>query len=258
MELIWAQQAAPLPLLFFLTALVYSMAGLGGGSAYLALLVLFAFPHTVVPQMALLCNLTVVVGGCWFFARAGYFSLKRLLPFVVTSIPMAYWGGTIPIGKGLFNILLGGSLLAAALRMLLSDKALEARIPLSWERAWLVGVPLGAILGFLSGLVGIGGGIYLAPVLLLLGWANSKQAAASASFFILLNSMAGLLGQFTKGGAHANPTLIFPFLLAVFLGGQIGSRIGSQYISRLALQRVSALLILLVSIKLLLSPYVLG
>lgn len=240
--------------LFFLTALTYSMAGLGGGSTYLALLVLFAFPHTVVPKMALLCNLTVVVGGCWFFARAGYFSLKRLLPFVVTSIPMAYWGGTIPIGKDVFAILLGGSLLVAALRMLLSDQAFEARLSLSWRHAWLVGIPLGAVLGFLSGLVGIGGGIYLSPVLLLLGWANSKQAAASASFFILLNSVAGLLGQGTKGGAAWDSALVWPLLIAVFLGGQLGSRIGSQHISRLVLQRVSALLILLVSIKLLLSP----
>jgi hypothetical protein len=241
----------PLAPLFFLTALVYSMAGFGGGSTYLALLALFAFPYTLMPKVSLLCNLIVVSGGCWFFYRSGHFSFKRIIPFIVTSIPMAYWGGSLRIGKTLFIWLLGISLGIAALRMLLSEKTFETKIVLSWKKAWLVGIPVGALLGFLSGLVGIGGGIYLSPLLLFLGWANSKQAAAAASFFILVNSMAGLTGQLTKGVPIVEGQWILPLLVAVFLGGQIGSRLGSRRIPKLALQRVTAALILFISIRLL-------
>lgn len=237
--------------LFFLTALAYSMAGLGGGSTYLALLALFSFPYESIPKIGLLCNLTVVIGGSWLFYKAGHFSPRKILPFVATSIPAAYWGGTIHIGKEIFTILLAVSLIVASLRLFFADKAFESRTSLSWKTAWLVGVPVGALLGFLSGLVGIGGGIYLAPVLLFLGWADSKQAAASASFFILVNSLSGLAGQFTKGGFTFPWPLVLPLLLAVFLGGQIGSRVGSKRIPRLALQRVTALLILFVGGRLL-------
>ncbi|MBI3541139.1 MAG: sulfite exporter TauE/SafE family protein [Deltaproteobacteria bacterium] len=239
--------------LFFLTALTYSMVGLGGGSTYLALLALFAVSYSSIPQIALLCNLVVVVGGYWFFWKAGHFSLRRVLPFIVTSIPMATWGGSIPIEKKVFMLLLGLSLGVAALRMLLSDKVFESRFPLSWKRAWAVGIPVGALLGFLSGLVGIGGGIYLAPVLLLLGWADSKQAAAAASFFILVNSIAGFGGQLMKGGFMISWGMVLPLLFAVFLGGQIGSRLGSQTIPKLALQRVTAILILAVVARLLIQ-----
>ncbi len=237
--------------LFFATALIYSMAGFGGGSTYLALLALFSFPYESMPKVALLCNLIVVTGGCWFFYRAGHCKFQKILPFILTSIPMAYWGGTIPIGKRLFTLLLACTLCVAALRMLMSEKAFEARFAPSWKRAWFFGIPVGALLGFLSGLVGIGGGIYLAPLLLLLGWADSKQAAASASFFILVNSLAGLAGQLTKGNLVVGYDSLLPLLFAVFLGGQIGSRLGSRAIPKLALQRITAGLILFISVRLL-------
>jgi len=240
-----------LPSLFFLTALIYSMAGFAGGSTYLALLALFSFPYESIPKVALLCNLIVSTGGTWLFFRAGHLSFRRILPFVVTSIPMAYLGGATPIGKTLFTWLLGLSLMVAALRMLLADKVFESREILSWKTAWVVGIPVGALLGFLSGLVGIGGGIYLAPVLLLMGWANSKQAAASASFFILVNSLSGLAGQLTKGGFTLAAESFLPLLIAVFLGGQIGSRLGSQRLPKVILQRLAAGLILFVSGRLL-------
>lgn len=247
--------------LFFVAAIVYSMAGLGGGSTYLALLTLFAFSYPLVPKIALFCNLAVAASGFWFFTKAGHFSLKRTLPFVVSSIPMAYWGGSLPIGKTLFTLLLGLSLAVASLRMFFPDqlsqlsKTSQARPSLSWKKAWVIGLPVGALLGFLSGVVGIGGGIYLIPVLLLLSWADAKEAAASASFFILVNSLAGLGGQFFKSGFPSGDEMstLWILPLATFLGGQIGSRLGSRKISPWMLQRVSASLILYASGRLLIG-----
>lgn len=239
--------------LFFLTALVYSMAGFGGGSTYLALMVLFAVPFETMRSVALLCNIAVVGFGSWHFARKGHLSLKRVLPLVVTSIPMACLGGTIRIGQELFALLLGISLCVAALKIFLTDKTFESRISLSSQNIWGIGLPAGAVLGFLSGLVGIGGGIYLAPFLLLSGWADSKQTAAASSLFILVNSVAGLMGQWgTQQGAAPLPwDLILPLLSAVVLGGQIGTRLGAGKIPKLMLQRVSTALILWASGRLL-------
>lgn len=241
--------------LFFLTALLYSMAGFGGGSTYLALLALFAFPYESLPKVALLCNLMVVSGGWWLYYRAGHFSLRPVLPFILTSIPLSFLGGTIPVGKTFFTLLLGLSLAIAGFRMLVSEKIFEIRRVLSWQRSWMVGLPAGAVLGFVSGLVGIGGGIYLSPLLLLFGWADAKQAAAACSFFILVNSIAGLGGQWIKSGFSLPLETLLPLLFAVFLGGQIGSRLGSVTLSKSILQRITASLILFVATRLLYSLY---
>ena len=237
--------------LFLLTALVYSMAGFGGGSTYIAILVLVSFPYASIPTISLLCNLIVVSGGFLVFYREGYFSPRKVLPFVVGSIPAAYWGGQFPIEKTLFSLLLGLSLFVAAVRMLLSDESFIVRREVSWRQAWAVGIPAGALLGALSGLVGIGGGIFLSPLVYLLGWARAKEAAAAASFFILVNSLAGLVGQFSKmGWSLPDSRLLIPLGLAVLIGGQIGSRLGSKKIPKIALQRITAGLILWVSARL--------
>jgi uncharacterized protein len=238
--------------LFFITGLVYSMAGFGGGSTYLALLVLFDVPHDSVRSIALICNLAVVSFGAWQFARAGHLRLDKVLPFLLTSIPMAYWGGTLNISKFAFTLLLGISLAVAASRMLWMGKSVEPQTAIRRHIIWTVGLPLGALLGFLAGVVGIGGGIYLAPVLLLLGWADAKQTAAAASFFILVNSLAGLAGQASKGFSF-DSSFVIQLLIAAALGGQIGSRLGALSLPKIAVQRVSGLLILLVSCRLLWS-----
>ncbi len=237
-----------LPLLFFITALVYSTAGLAGGTTYLALLTLFAFPHDLIPMLALLCNLVVSLGGVWHFSRQ--LPLRRILPFLLTSIPMSYWGASIPIGRRPFTILLAISLLAAAFRLLIADESLKPGRQIDRKIAWFVGLPSGGLLGFLSGLVGIGGGVFLSPLLLLTGWTDPRGAAASASLFIFVNSLAGLAGQFSKEGLPLPGPEAIGLLLAVFLGGQIGSRLGSRQFSRLTLQRITALLIAVVSAKL--------
>lgn len=233
--------------LFFLTALVYSTAGFGGGSTYLALMVLLGIPYKIMPQTALICNLLVVSGGFWIFYRAGHFSVRKVLPFVITSIPAAYLGGRIPIGKTLFLWILGLSLMFAGLRMLLNESAFKEKKTVSWKQAWTLGLPLGTLLGGMSGLVGIGGGIFLAPVIYLLGWANAKEVSAAASFFILVNSLAGLGGQWAKSGWTVEWSLVAPLGVAVFLGGQIGSRLGAGKISKFTLQRITAALILFVA-----------
>lgn len=241
----------PLIPLFFTTALTYSLAGLGGGSTYLALLALFSFPLNVMRPLALLCNIAVVSNGFWQFRQNGHFSFQKILPFLVTSIPAAYWGGTITLGKQTFTILLALSLLVAASRMLWGKKIFEPGPALSPQKLWGIGLTLGALLGFLSGLVGIGGGIYLTPVLLFLRWTDAKQAAALSSFFILVNSLSGLAGQFSKGLPSLNMPMTVSLLVAVILGGQIGSRLGAVKIPKLALQRIMAILIFWVSGQLL-------
>ncbi|MBI2082188.1 MAG: sulfite exporter TauE/SafE family protein [Deltaproteobacteria bacterium] len=237
--------------LFFLTALIYSTVGLGGGSTYLALLVLFSIPYQAIPKIGLICNLIVVTGGCFFYIKEGHFSFKKTVPFVLTSIPFAYLGGRIPIQKEFFQLLLGFSLLAAAVRMLLAEKAYSASGSIGWKKSLLIGLPIGALLGLLSGLVGIGGGIFLSPLLCLLHWTDAKGAAASASFFILVNSLAGLSGQIMKSGVLPEMIFIIPLGVAALLGGQIGSRLGSREIPKLAVQRITSILIFFVAGRLL-------
>lgn len=239
------------PLSFFFIALFYSVIGFGGGSSYLAVLVLAGLPYQNIPPTALVCNLIVTLGGCWHFYKAGYFKWRNILPFVVASVPMAYWGGSIVIGREFFCLLLGISLLVVAVRMFLSSESFENPKDISWRHAWIVGLPLGALLGFLSGLVGIGGGVFLSPLLLLMRWVNIKEAAASASFFIVANSLAGLAGHLQKGTAHFEG--ILPLGLAVLLGGQIGSRLGAYQMPKSRLQQLLAGLVLYAAVKLLME-----
>ncbi len=237
-------------LLFFCTATLYSSAGLGGGSTYLALLTLFGFSHTRIPLFALSCNILVVLSGICYFYQAGHLRLKNVLPFLVSSIPLAYLGGSLSLSKKLFSLLLAFSLACAGLRLFFRDREKTIQ-PLSWKKACLLGFPLGAVMGFLSGLIGIGGGIFLSPLLLLLGWANSKQAAAAACLFILINSLSGLLGQLSKGASFEQLSFLLPFLLAVFLGSQLGARLGAFQLSKFTLQRVSAVILLFSSARIL-------
>ena len=227
------------------------MVGFGGGSSYLAVLVLLGLPHQQIPPLALICNLIVTIGGFWNFYRAGHFRLGKVLPFVVLSIPMAYWGGTFLIGKKLFSLLLGVSLMAVAVRMILGGKEFQITREASSKQAWIFGLPVGALLGFLSGLIGIGGGIFLSPLLLLMRWVNAKESAAAASFFIVVNSFAGLIGHWQKGVFQLDGLL--PLGIAVFLGGQIGSRLGAYRLPQVSLQRVLAGLVFYVSARLLMN-----
>lgn len=239
--------------LFLLTAVLYASVGFGGGSTYNALLVLADTDYRVLPSIALICNLIVVLGGTWRFQRAGHLDLNFALPFVALSVPAAFFGGLMPIDRQTFVLVLGLALLAAGLLMLFGPQRGDQQArPSSRLRTWAVGLPLGGAIGLLAGMVGIGGGIFLAPCLHLMRLAPAKQIAATASLFIAVNSASGLVGQVSKSSVQLTTTLP-PYLwlfAAVFVGGQIGSRLGAGPISPKTLRRLTGLLVLYVSLRL--------
>lgn len=237
--------------LFMTTAAAYSSVGFGGGSTYLALLAASGVSYAVLPSTALACNIVVTAMGCYKFARAGYFRAKTVVPFLVASVPAAYLGGLVPVGKRAFLLLLGMSLLAAAARLFLPDVRFQRVRDVSWTKAVATGLPIGFGLGFLSGITGIGGGIFLAPVLYFLGWAEARVVAASASVFILANSVSGLAGQLTKDSFAFSPELVLPLASAALIGSHVGSEFGSGILSAGVLRRTTAALILIVSLNVL-------
>ena len=244
---------------FLVIAALYASVGFGGGSSYTAMLMVMGTDYRLVPIIALVCNLIVVSGGVIQFARARLIQWHVVLPCTLLSIPMAWVGGITPIDKSPFILLLGLALLASGAAMLVTpaEPKGEAREP-SARKLWIIGIPVGSALGYLAGLVGIGGGIFLAPTLYLLRLAPPKVVAATASFFILVNSLSGLLGQWLKlGGLEMRGELaahlwLFP---AVLLGGQLGSRAGIRILQPVTVRRLTALLVAIVGCRLLFNWY---
>jgi uncharacterized membrane protein YfcA len=234
---------------FFFVALLYAMVGFGGGTSYIAILTLSGTDFKLIPVLALICNLLVVTSGCWQFARSEHFKWSFIWPFCVSSVPMALLGGMMRISERTFMILLGSSLLVVALKLLILDRFTKGDYGVK-PTSRVGALCIGGGLGLLSGMVGIGGGIFLSPLLLLLRWATPKQIAATAAFFILVNSVSGLIGQLSKGvptDAIASNWLLF---VAVLLGGQIGSRMGvSQRVSQRGIIDVTAILVLIVAVR---------
>ncbi|MEZ5708705.1 MAG: sulfite exporter TauE/SafE family protein [Blastomonas sp.] len=252
MGLIW------LALGFAGTALLYASVGFGGGSTYNALLVLVGTDFAVVPVIALICNIVVVTGGSIAYWRAGSLPFKRLWPILILSAPCAWAGGRIPVDRDLFVLLLGVSLLIAGVLMLLQrqdDQRPEPQAETA-QHGSAISWPIGMAVGFVSGMVGIGGGIFLAPVLHLLRWDLPRRIAASASLFILVNSLAGLIGQLMKNGTAQSLAIAethWPLILAVLVGGQIGSRIGASILPQKWVRMATAILILYVAARLLIQ-----
>ena len=236
-----------LALAFFATALLYAIAGFGGGSTYTALLVLSGTDYRAVPILSLACNIIVVSVGSWKFARTGHLDWWRVWPLFVTSVPAAWIGGRLVVEREIFIGLLAGSLLVAGLTMLWQPYWKRELEPAPGPR-WIEPVA-GAGLGFLAGVVGIGGGIFLAPLLYLLRWGSPRRIAATCAAFILVNSIAGLAGQASKGLGAATAVLgdhglLFP---AVLLGGLLGAGLGARRIEPQWVRIVTALLILYVA-----------
>lgn len=234
---------------FFVTALLYASVGFGGGSTYNALLALAGVDYRVLPAVALTCNILVVIGGTWRFHKAGLLPWKRALPLVVISAPFAWLGGLTPIKETLFLSLLAASLFIAGLALLLQKDA-ESTEAIPDRKATIADLLTGAGVGYLAGLVGIGGGIFLAPYLHVTRWAGAKPIAATASLFILVNSIAGLGGQLLKlgsTGALPDVAAYWPLALAVIIGGQIGSFAGSKVLSPTLVKRATGVLILYVA-----------
>jgi uncharacterized protein len=236
-------------LLFLLIAFIYALAGFGGGSSYLAVLALWGVPMELMRPTALLCNIVVVTGGTYIFWRNGHLNLRSIWPLVAVSVPAAFAGGAMVMNKQTFLLTLGISLIAAAFLMLLPVQKPEQ--DRSKPQSLILLVVLGGGIGFLSGLTGIGGGIFLSPVLHLLRQDTAKRIAATASFFILANSIAGLSGQLWKGGFGINWLFALPLMLAVLAGGQLGSRLSAYRLPSDYVRYATALLVLYAGIRLL-------
>lgn len=232
---------------FFLIALVYSSVGFGGGSSYLALLAVMGVHFEIIRPTALLCNIIVVCGGTYIFWKSGAVDLKKSWPFICTSIPLAFIGGMWKIGDAdRFFMVLGSSLIVASVLLWLQPSPREGQ---RFESP-LVNAGLGGSIGFLSGFVGIGGGIFLSPVLHLLNWGEPRKISALASLFILVNSISGLAGQITATRDVAW-NFILPLLLAVLVGGQIGSRLGARSFNPMYIKRITSTVIFAAALKIL-------
>jgi uncharacterized membrane protein YfcA len=238
-----------LAILFLVTAILYSSVGFGGGSTYLALLLIWGIPYLIFPVIALSCNIIVVSGNCFNYIRAGNLNIRLLFPYLAGSIPLAYIGGSLPIEKKLFEILLFLVLATAGTLLLFNFKYYEdiekkyRKIPIS------ISVLIGGMLGFISGTVGIGGGIFLSPILFLLRAGRPKHIVTGASLFILINSISGIVGQLTKNTVLSEMINYWYLLLAVFVGGQIGNFLNLKIFPTRILAFVTATLVLFVAIR---------
>ena len=238
-----------LAILFLVTATLYSSVGFGGGSTYLALLLIWETPYLIFPIIALSCNIIVVSGNCFNYIRAGNLNFKLLIPYLVGSIPLAYIGGSLPIEKKLFEILLFLVLLTAGILLLLNFKSYDDRKDDYRNIPKIFSILIGGVLGFISGVVGIGGGILLSPILFLLRAAQPKYIVTAASLFILINSVFGIIGQLTKDYVLDEVLNYWYLLLAVLIGGQAGNFLNLKIFPTRILALITAFLVLFVAIR---------
>lgn len=236
---------------FALVALAYASVGFGGGSTYAALLALSGLDYRLLPMLALACNIVVVAGGSIRFARARLTPWRRAGVLVGLGAPASFLGGLTPIAESAFLALLGASLIVTSLAMLIPLRERADDAPIRAARL----IPLlAAPLGYLAGLVGIGGGVFLAPLLHLARWDSARAIAASASLFILVNSLFGLAGQMLKHGPGLMGAAVsagLPLLIAVAIGGQVGSLLAVRFMPLHWLRWLTALLVALVGMRLL-------
>lgn len=236
---------------FFVVSTMYSSVGFGGGSSYLALLTLVLVSFFAIRSIALICNLVVVSGSTYLYFKHKHARIKDFLPFILTSIPMAFIGASFRLKEEVFFIILGGALIISSLFLIWQTSGIKLSEPTKVYPTYLSYL-IGAAIGLLSGLVGIGGGIFLAPILNHINWDKSIKIAALASFFILVNSLSGLGGLFVAG------TLELPWVetlvlgLTVLLGGQLGVRLSLKKLSAKGIKRITAILVLVVGIRVLL------
>ena len=238
-----------LAILFLITAILYSSVGFGGGSTYLALLLIWGIPYFIFPVIALSCNIIVVSGNCFNYIRAGNLNLKLLIPYLVGSIPLAYIGGSLPIEKRLFEILLFLVLATAGTLLLFNFKSYNDREESYRKIPVPISIVIGGILGFISGVVGIGGGIFLSPILFLIRAGRPKYIITVASLFILINSISGIIGQLTKNTVLTEIQNYWYLLAGVLIGGQIGNFLNLKIFPTRILALITAFLVLFVTIR---------
>ena len=238
-----------LAILFLFTAILYSSVGFGGGSTYLALLLIWGIPYLIFPVIALSCNIIVVSGNCLNYIRAGNLNLRLLIPYLIGSIPMAYIGGSLPIEKRLFEILLFLVLAVVGTLLLFNFKSYDDNKESYRKIPSLVSILIGMVLGFISGVVGIGGGIFLSPILFLIKAGRSKHIITTVSLFILINSISGIIGQLTKNVVLTEVLNYWYLLAAVLIGGQVGNFLNLKIFPTRILALVTAFLVLFVAIR---------
>ena len=238
-----------LSILFLVTAILYSSVGFGGGSTYLALLLIWDIPYFIFPVIALSCNIIVVFGNCYNYYRTDSLDIKFLLPYLIGSIPLAYFGGSITVEKELFEILLFLVLGIAGILLLIKFKSYDDNDEAYKKISSMISILIGGSIGFISGIVGIGGGIFLSPILFLIRAGRPKKIVITASIFILINSVSGIIGQLSKNEVINEIQNYWFLLLAVFIGGQIGNFLNTKIFSTKILALVTATLVLFVALR---------
>ena len=238
-----------LAILFLATAALYSSVGFGGGSTYLALLLIGGIPYFIFPVIALSCNIIVVSGNCFNYIRAGNLNLKLLIPYLIGSIPLAFICGSLLIEKRLFEILLFLVLTTAGVLLLLNFKSYDDKEENYIKIPIPVSISIGGVLGFISGVVGIGGGIFLSPILFLIRAGRPKHIVTTASLFILINSVSGIIGQLTKNAVINEIPNYWYLLVAVLIGGQLGNFLNLRIFPTRILALVTAILVIFVAVR---------
>ena len=238
-----------LSILFFVTAILYASVGFGGGSTYLALLLIWDVPYYIFPVIALICNIFVVSGNSFNYIKAGNLNLKLLIPYLIGSIPLAFIGGSLEIDKNLFEIFLFIVLGIAGTLLLINFKSYDDNKSSYKDIPILISILIGGILGFVSGVVGIGGGIFLSPILFLIKAARPKHIVTAASLFILINSISGVIGQLTKNIVLSDISNYWYLFLIVIIGGHIGNFLNLKIFPTRLLALVTSGLVLFVAIR---------
>ncbi len=238
-----------LTIFFFITAIFYSSIGFGGGSTYLALMLIWDVPFYIFPIIALICNIIVVSGNSINFLRTKNINLSLLRPYLIGSVPFAFFGASLSIDKNLFEILLFLVLLTAGVFLLLESKSFNKDKIIIKQIPKVLSVLIGSIIGFISGLVGIGGGIFLSPILFLLKAGYPKHITSTASLFILINSIFGVAGQLTKDIVFNEFLNYWPLFVTVLIGGQIGSFLNIKFLSNKVLAVMTSFLVIFVAIR---------
>lgn len=248
MEAVWTTEII-IVCAIFIVATLYSSVGHGGASGYLAVMAFLAVAPAVTKPTALILNLFVASIAFTQFFRAKHFDWKIFAPFAAASVPFAFVGGMIHLPVTVYKIILGAVLILAAIRLAINLKnENEPRAPQIW-----LALIIGAMLGFVSGLIGVGGGIFLTPILLLMNWTETKKAAGVSALFILVNSASGLLGNWLLGKdtqISNLPPHVWLWIIAAIVGGIIGATIGSYRFNSLTLRRVLAVGLLIAGAKL--------
>ena len=238
-----------LTIFFFVTAILYSSIGFGGGSTYLALMLIWDVPFYIFPIIALICNIIVVAGNSINFLRTKNINLSLIAPYLIGSVPFAFFGASISIDKNLFEILLFLILLIAGIFLLLESKSFNKEQVKIRYIPKILSIIIGSIIGFISGLIGIGGGIFLSPILFLLKAGYPKHITSTASIFILINSVFGVAGQLTKDIVLNEFLNYWPLFITVLIGGQIGSFLNIKILSNKVLAVMTSFLVIFVAIR---------